>query len=82
MMGVDGRLISVGISIALFLIVEVGESICLSAQGFFGDQIAIATDELSRLAATRNVKRHDHALEKAFAPCFGHACLLDERRIA
>jgi hypothetical protein len=82
MIGADGRLISVGISITLFLIVEVRESACVLAQGFFGDQIAIPTDELSRLAATRYVKRHDHALEKALAPCLGNGRLLDERRIA
>jgi hypothetical protein len=82
MVGADGRLISVGISISLFLIVEVRESACVLAQEFFGDQIAIATDQLSRLAAPRNVKRHDDALEKALAPCFGNGRLLDERRIA
>jgi hypothetical protein len=67
-MAADGRLISVGISIALLLIVEIEERSCDLAPEIFGNQMAIMADQVLGLTAARKMKCHHQALEKAPAP--------------
>jgi hypothetical protein len=69
MMGADGRLIFVGISIARYLIVEIEERTCDLAPEIFGNQVAVAANKVFGLTAARKMECHHQALEKAPAPC-------------
>ena len=65
--GADGRLISVGISAALFCVVGVRREAGRRDRGIPDDQVAMAANHASRFAASRNVKRFKDADDEALA---------------
>ena len=78
LVGVDEGAISVGISTAFFFIFEIQESTRGLASKIFCYQMAIVKNQMSCLAAPRNMKRLDNAREQTLAfhegiPCFTRA---------
>src|SRR5437867_3726960 len=63
----DGRLICVGILAAFFFVVDIQERTRRKNQNVIGKQMAIAANQISRLAAPRKVKRDDQAPEQTLA---------------
>jgi hypothetical protein len=78
MIRVDGRLISIGILTALSFVVEIEDCTRHLAPEIPGNQMAVVMNDVSRLAATRKLKRYDHAREKAPALYSQTRCLPDE----
>jgi hypothetical protein len=65
--GADEGAIPVGISTAFFFIVEVQEAASRQASKIVRYQMTMVTNQMSCLAAPRNMKRFDNAREKALA---------------
>jgi hypothetical protein len=64
MIRVDGRLISIGILTAFSFVVEIEDCTRHLAPEILGNQMAVVMNDVSRLAATRRLKRYDHAVKR------------------